>query len=214
MVFKRRKQLSWVRQAREAVYPTSGWRRAVNYIGHRLKRLPDTPHRIALGIACGVFVSFSPVFGLHFLYAALLAMMLRANILAALLGTFLGNPLTFPFMAAVSYRLGRQLLGMPSDPHVVIGLKDKILRGVSGLWDSLLSFVGLGKPRWGDVASFFTDVFWPYFVGGIIPGLVTGLIVYLVSRPLVAAYQSRRRLKLERIAEAHRLRARAPDPAE
>ena len=31
--------------------------------GHRVRRLPDTPHRIALGFACGVFVSFTPFFG-------------------------------------------------------------------------------------------------------------------------------------------------------
>ena len=36
---------------REAVLPRRGWRRGIEYLGHRVRRLPDTPHRIALGFA-------------------------------------------------------------------------------------------------------------------------------------------------------------------
>lgn len=200
MVFKRRKPLSWIQQARQAVYPTTGWRRAVHYIGYRLKRLPDTPHRISLGIAAGVFVSFSPLFGLHFIYAGLVAMLVRANILASLLGTFLGNPLTFPVIAAVSYRSGKELMGMPYDPHTMITLKDNMMHGLSGLWHSCLSVFGLSQSRWSDVADFYYNLFLPYYVGGIIPGLLAGAVAYFVMRPLVAAYQKRRRGLLAKIA--------------
>ena len=102
MVFKRRDKRSWLSLTRDAVYPKKGWRRAIEYVGIRIKRLPDTPHKIALGFACGVFVSFSPLFGLHFLYAGLIALILRGNILAAFLGTFAGNPLTFPIIGVGS----------------------------------------------------------------------------------------------------------------
>ena len=55
MVFKRRNRLSWLQHVSQALYPRTGWRRAIEYIGHRIKRLPDSPHKIALGFACGVF---------------------------------------------------------------------------------------------------------------------------------------------------------------
>ena len=84
---------------------------AIEYLGHRVRRLPDTPHRIALGFACGVFASFTPFFGLHFVLAAVLAGLLRGNIVAALIGTVAGNPLTFPLIASVSLGLGRRILG-------------------------------------------------------------------------------------------------------
>ena len=58
---------------REAVLPKRGYRRGVEYLGHRVRRLPDTPHRIALGFACGVFSSFTPFFGLHIVLAAVIA---------------------------------------------------------------------------------------------------------------------------------------------
>ena len=73
MVFKRRVKPSLVSRVRAAVLPRRGWRRGVEYLGHRVRRLPDTPHRIALGFACGVFSSFTPFFGLHIILAVVIA---------------------------------------------------------------------------------------------------------------------------------------------
>jgi uncharacterized protein len=96
MVFKRRKKLSYGRWIAEAFYPRSGWKRAASYIWHRLRRLPDTPHKIARGVGIGVFISFTPFFGFHFVAAVLLSLLIRGNALAALLATFFGNPITCP----------------------------------------------------------------------------------------------------------------------
>ncbi|RMD91547.1 MAG: DUF2062 domain-containing protein, partial [Alphaproteobacteria bacterium] len=96
---------------RQLVYPRGGWWRAATYVWHRLRRLPDSPHRIARGIGAGVFVSFTPLFGMHFVLAALIALLIRGNVLAAVLATFFGNPLTFPLIAAASLKLGALILG-------------------------------------------------------------------------------------------------------
>jgi uncharacterized protein (DUF2062 family) len=50
-----------------------------------MKRLPDSPERIARGVWAGVFVTFTPLFGMHFIVAALLAKLMKGNILAALM---------------------------------------------------------------------------------------------------------------------------------
>ena len=102
LVFKRKNKRSYLQVAQESVYPKGGWGRAASYIAHRLRRLPDPPQRIARGIAAGVFVSFTPLFGLHFIAAAFVAIGLRGNVIAAMLSTFVGNPLTFPFIAALA----------------------------------------------------------------------------------------------------------------
>ena len=78
----------------EFFWPRGGWGRAARYVQHRLHRLPDTPETIARGIFAGVFTTFTPLYGLHFIVAATLAWLVRGNIIAALLGTFFGNPLT------------------------------------------------------------------------------------------------------------------------
>ena len=62
MVFKRRDKLHWVENLRAYILPRTGWKRTLTYMAHRLKRLPDTPERIALGLAFGVFTSWSPFF--------------------------------------------------------------------------------------------------------------------------------------------------------
>ena len=37
---------------------------------------------------------------------------------------------------------------------------------------------------------------WPYFVGGLLPGLVAAVASYYVTLPLIAAYQAARRKRL------------------
>ncbi|WP_154443970.1 DUF2062 domain-containing protein [Halovulum marinum] len=213
MVFKRRKPLSTVRQVREFIYPSSGWRRAIEYFGHRLKRLPDTPHKIALGFACGVFVSFSPLFGLHFIYAGILALIVRGNLLASFLGTLFGNPLTFPFIAGTALGLGRKIMGAARSGESMHSLREGFAGATSGLWQSTKAMFGFGEPAWQPLGTFFWEVFVPYFVGGILPGLATATAMYFLTRPLVAAYQARRRKRLferaqQRIASAAPARKR------
>jgi uncharacterized protein len=79
---------------------------------HRLRRLPDEPHRIARGVFAGVFVSSRRLFGLQFLSAALLAWVMRGNILAALLATFIGNPHHHTDHRLGSVELGHWMLGI------------------------------------------------------------------------------------------------------
>ena len=52
-MFKRRHQLAWYQKLREWVWPRAGWNRMGRYFAHRLQRMPDTPYRIAAGLACG-----------------------------------------------------------------------------------------------------------------------------------------------------------------
>ena len=43
---------------------------------------------------------------------------------------------------------------------------------------------------------FYDDVFFPYLVGGILPGLVTATIAYYLALPVISAYQKRRKKAL------------------
>ena len=72
----------------------------------KLARLPASSHAIASGFACGAMVSFTPLLGLHFILAIIFAYLIRGNIVAALLGTIVGNPITFPFIWGLIYKVG------------------------------------------------------------------------------------------------------------
>ena len=69
-------------------WPKGGWKRAFHYVQYRLRRLPDSSQKISRGIWAGLFATFTPFYGLHFLTAAIIAKLLKGNILAALLATF------------------------------------------------------------------------------------------------------------------------------
>ncbi|WP_238380971.1 DUF2062 domain-containing protein [Alkalilacustris brevis] len=179
----------------------------MSYMGHRLSRLPDTPERIARGIAAGMMSSFTPFFGLHFIFAALFARAIRGNILAALLGTFLGNPFTFPIIAEVSVQLGAWILGQGGGMHF-----PQIMAAMgyawAELWYNFVAIVTGGDPNWFRLRLFFFRVFLPYMTGCLVPGLIVSTAVYFVSVPLIRRYQTRRRNKLrERFARSRQVAA-------
>ena len=72
----------------------------------KLARLPATSYSISAGFACGSMVSFTPLLGFHFLLAIVISFLIRGNVIAALIGTFIGNPLTFPFIWSLIYNIG------------------------------------------------------------------------------------------------------------
>ena len=106
MLFSRRLPVSVASHLRQAIWPRSGWNRAVRYLWLRLSRADGSPHGIAIGVAAGIFAAFVPVLGIQMTLAVGLAHILRGSMLGALAGTFVGSPITYPLMWAGSYRLG------------------------------------------------------------------------------------------------------------
>ncbi len=200
MIFKRRDRRSVLRATAEFFWPRRGWTRAVYYVWHRLRRLPDPPHRIARGIFAGIFVTFSPMFGLHFLLAFIVAKVIRGNIIAAILATFVGNPLTFFFIALSSLNTGHFLLsfGAKTAPEIIHStLGEKFVNASSDLKHNFYAMFNDTQANWHELHIFFNEVFLPYLVGGIIPGLIAGLIGYYVSLPLIQVYQNRRKGRIK-----------------
>lgn len=96
-----------------------GFRRSLRYIFHRLMRIKDSTHKIALGLTLGFAVSFTPIPGTHILQAAILAWLLRGNVVASFIGTLFGNPLTLPLMWWLAFKVGDsafQFFGFPVSP--------------------------------------------------------------------------------------------------
>jgi uncharacterized protein (DUF2062 family) len=181
----------------EVFWPRGGWTRAFHYVKHRIRRLPDDPHRIARGVGAGVFVSFTPFFGLHFITAALSAKIVRGNILASLLGTFFGNPITFPIIAFFSMKLGKWMLGTRFDEAQHQTLASRFMGAAEDLRHNFFAMFTPETAHWGNLSYFYHDIFVPYLIGGLVPGIVAGVIAYYLSEPVIAAYQKHRRKKLK-----------------
>ena len=194
MVFKRRDRRAIWQIVLDFFYPRGGWTRAFEYVKHRVRRLPDTPEKISRGIWAGVFICFTPLFGLHFVFGAIIARLLRGNILAALMATFFGNPLTFPPIGLLSISLGSWMLGLPPERNDHLG--QKFADASYDLWNNIVAISTPDRINWRGLQVFYDDVFFPYLVGGILPGLVTATIAYYLALPVISAYQKRRKKML------------------
>ena len=192
-MFRRRERRSVFRFFYEVIFSLKGISRAIEYVGIRLKRIPDTPHKISLGMSCGIFASFTPLFGLHFLIAGLLSYVLRANVLASLIGTFVGNPITFPIITVFNLKLGEWILGSSDYSS---GDGGKIFEGfldfIFLIYKSFFTEGSIGENNVPRMNEFLNGVFIPYSLGGLILGIFIAVISYFLLRPLVATYQKKR----------------------
>lgn len=207
MVFRRRDRRPVLRTIAEFVYPRGGWARAYEYVKLRLRRLPGTPERIARGIWAGIFVSFTPFYGLHMLAAALLAVVMRGNVLAALLATFFGNPLTYVPIAIFSLQLGHFMLGTELRGQVDRGFFGKFYDAGADLWYNFMAIFTKAKADWTGLARFNDDIFLPWLVGGLIPGILTATIMYWLAVPVIRAYQNRRKGRIKQKFEELKAKA-------
>lgn len=193
MVFKRREKRTLWQIFKDLVWPKGGWTRAFHYVRHRVYRLPDSPEKIARGIMAGLFTTFTPLYGLHFFIAAGLAFIMRGNILASILATFFGNPLTYVPIAVIAMKTGYFLLDIEHGHRLDKSLVHKFFdAGEELMHNAMVMFTG-GTADWSRLTVFYHEVFFPYLVGGILPGLVLSIVGYYVTLPLIRAYQKRRR---------------------
>lgn len=209
MVFKRRDRQSVWRRSFELLWPRGGWGRAFQYVKHRVRRLPDSPERIARGIWAGVFTTFTPLYGFHFFIAAGIAWVMRGNILASLMATFFGNPLTYVPIGVISLQTGHWLLGEEMDQTDEITFGGAFVDAWRDLTHNFFAMFDEETADWAGLTSFYDEVFLPYLVGGIMPGLIAATICYYLSAPLIRAYQTRRKGVIKAKFEALKAKAAA-----
>ena len=212
MIFKRRDPKTWMRATAEMLWPRGGWARAFHYVKHRVRRLTDSPERIARGIWAGVFITFTPLFGFHFFFAVLIAKIMKGNILASLMATFVGNPLTFVFITLASLKTGHWMLGTELQEGELRALSRKFADAGSDLWHNFISIFTSDQMDWSGLAIFSRDVFYPYLMGGIVAGTFFATIAYYLAVPVLRAYQKRRRGLIKQKFEA--LKAKTAAKAE
>lgn len=106
---------------------------------------PDShPGHIAAGFAVGVFISFTPFFGLHTPLAIVVAFIFRLNKLTCITGSWVNTPLTMVPVLGLSYKLGSILQGRPPLELKIQGLKWQHLKEHAtslALGSSIIGFV-------------------------------------------------------------------------
>lgn len=147
------------------------------FVFHNMLHADDPPHRIALGVAIGIFFTFTPFIGVQMALVVGTAWLLRANKVVGLPLVWISNPATFVPIFYPCYLIGRTVLGWPS-----VG---------SEWWGQL------GKPPTGftDATQFYwnrtLEIFSPLMLGCLIVGLPLSVFGYLLTRIVVERYRLR-----------------------
>ena len=133
--------------------------------------LDDSPWRLALSLAVGVFISFTPFYGLQTLLAIGVAVAVRLNRAATVTGTWLNLPWFAPVVYAGALRLGTLVVPDPA--------------GVRGAW--LERFLSQpGSLSWRDLPVLLDHISLPLFVGTSVLGGAAGIVTYVVSFRLIS----------------------------
>lgn len=183
-MFKRRVPLSSLQTIREFMWPSMGWKRFLLFLKYRILRLSDSTHRIARGLACGSAISFSPLVGSHFIQAGIIAYAIRGNLLASLIGTFVGNPWTFPIMWYFGYVMGIWVFG-------VFGIEN-----LGDMPDHLTFAI-----MWEMIQTEPLKLFVPWMVGGYILAFLSWPIYFVLFFYLVKAGKQARAIARQKRLE-------------
>ncbi len=138
--------------------------RFISYYKLKLARLPASPHAVASGFACGSMVSFTPLLGLHFILAIVFAYLIRGNIVAALLGTIVGNPVTFPFIWGLIYKVGAFVI---STKHIEFN----------------------NEINFNMIITQTYEIFLPMLLGGAILAIPVWIITYIITHSFISSYK-------------------------
>jgi len=136
--------------------------------GQILVHVEDSPSRVALAFALGVFIAFFPILGIHTGMAIVIAVAFRLNKVAILAGAWINNPWTL----APMYTAGT-LLGC-----FVLGVSPASLGGI----DWALH----GRAFYASLAAGLRPLVVPFVVGNLALGAAAALGSFLALRFLLA----------------------------
>jgi hypothetical protein len=156
-------------------------RSRLRYFWRRLLQVRATPHEVALGFAIGVFTACTPFLGVQTILACALAFGFRVSMPAAVLGTFVGNPLSWPAIWAASYVSGALLLGQ--DPTYAANHLSETANVLGA------TLMAPSPETLGAAVDNLSPIAEPMMVGGVLVGLIAAVFSYYPTRRAVRLFQ-------------------------
>lgn len=140
----------------------------------RLKQIRDAPRAVAGGVAIGIFLGFTPLFGLKTLLSILFAWMFRCSKVAAAIAVSFHDILTpvWPMVLRWEYDVGFWILSYPHHFPQKFRVADTHIK----YW---LHFRTLG-------------LLWPTFVGSLLFSIPFALASYWIVEKALERYKRRR----------------------
>lgn len=149
------------------------FKRQLKYFYLRFVRIRAHPKDIARGMAMGILLGMTPTFGFQMALAVFLAALLKENKVASVLGVWITNPVSAPFVYAINYKIGLFILGKSAELPKAFEMHELLRAGM--------------------------DIFLPLWVGGLAAGIVVALIGYFVTLQLVLLYRKEKNIIISKL---------------
>lgn len=150
----------------------------------KVKALHGDPHYVAMGMAIGIFIGVTPSMPFHTILAITLALAFRASKPAAILGIWISNPLTAPFLYVAAYKTGYLFFEESHGGLASIYRLVEQLEGDGSLFQKLEWF-----------SAFLTDklsLLLVMNIGGALLALPCGIAAYWGTRKLLERRKKRK----------------------
>jgi uncharacterized protein (DUF2062 family) len=147
-------------------------------------QLHETPHRIALAFALGVFMGNSPFLGLHYIGGISFAWLFRLNKIVAFVGVSVNNPWTIVPISTLCVWVGAKLLSI-KDVLPEVDWQSVTFTTVLSWMKNLVTdpenFMALLKDIWPLLKAFF--------VGGMVVCTLSAIVSYFIMHNIVTRYR-------------------------
>ncbi len=144
-------------------------KRTIKYHWLKFRRLQGEPRSVALGAALGVFIGITPTIPFHTALALTLAPLLGASVVAAYMGIWVSNPVTWVPQYLLAYEVGKYLL-FPGQQPLCIPDQSDYSTFLCILWRGGLALQ----------------------VGGLLIAIPPAILTYFVTLWVVKRYRQRR----------------------
>lgn len=120
--------------------------------------IKDSPHRLAMAFAVGVFIGMSPLLGLHTVLGIAAAWLFNLNRIVTITGVFVTNPWTIVPVYTFSTWIGARCLGV-----------EQIIPEIE--WSHITFGYFLNKLK---------PLLMPFIFGALLVGLISAIIGYFI----------------------------------
>ena len=162
----------------------------LRFLEFKILHIDDSPHKISLGLAVGLFIAWTPLLGLHILLVIALTMLLRANKFAALTSVWVSNIFTYAFVYYPAYLIGRAVCDI-FPRHRIMGQEQ-----VSVIFNKLFTPANI-------LTGFYTKEYWKQFwvltktigpelwIGGFVLGGLAAVGSYIVCYNVIKSHRTK-----------------------
>ena len=145
----------------------------MRYVRDRIRslfQLNDSPNKLALAFAVGMFIAFSPTIGLHTISCLVFAWMFRLNKLVVFTAAFVNNPWSMVPLYGFCLWFGIKITGISiGTPNIA--------------WHAL---------TFSNAYDILRPYLWPFVVGTVVVGAVSAVFSYFFIYWAVVRYRRAR----------------------